>query len=586
MAEIRLDSTFKARTRPLVWLLLAVGGLFIIRLFWLQIIQYGYYQNEAQKEQIARFTLPAKRGQIYALDGSAGIVPLVLNEPVYTVYADPQTVSDKFKVVETIQKVAGGNAVNGFAESLNNRQSRYAVLAKQLNKTQAQMIKGADLQGVGLQEGTKRVYPEGSLAAQLLGFVDADGNGQYGLEGALNSQLKGTPGLLKAVTDVRRIPLTIGKGDINIPAQDGQNLVLTIDRNIQAKVEQALKDGLAKSKATHGSVVVMDPYSGRILAMASNPSYDPEKYYQIKDYSLFQNRVVSEPYEAGSVIKTLTMGVGLDKGVIEPSTTYNNTGSVRVADFTIKNATPDSIGPTTMVDVLQYSLNTGAVFVLQQLGGGSIDAQAKQTLYDYFTKRYRLGQLTGVEQQGEAPGVVISPNDPQGGPVRYANMAFGQGMDVTMIQVVSAFSAVINGGTYYKPELVGGVMLPDGSIQKRSPVAVATGVISPAASAKLQNMVAVARQNGFLAFSDPPGYKIGGKTGTSQIIDPKTGKYTNANSIGTYLGFGGTDQPRYVIMVRVKDSKLPGYAGTVAAAPIFADISNWMLQYLRIPPKG
>ncbi|RWZ79458.1 MAG: penicillin-binding protein 2 [Candidatus Chaera renei] len=576
----------RTRTKGMVWLMLVIGALFVFRLFWLQVVQHDYYQNEAQKEQVARFTIPAKRGQIYARDGSSGIVPLVLNEAVYTVYADPQVVVDKTKVVDLMQRVAGGNLVGGFPAALDNRQSRYAVLARQLNKTQAELIKQADLQGVGVQEGTKRVYPEGSLGAQLLGFVDADGRGQYGVEGALDSQLRGVPGLLKAVTDVRRIPLSIGKGDINVPAKDGQNLVLNVDRNIQARAEQALKDGLARSKATHGSVLIMDPYSGRILAMASSPSYNPDKYYQVKDYSLFQNRVVSEPYEAGSVVKTLTMGVGLDKGVIEPGTVYNNTGSVRVADFTIKNATPDSIGPTTMIDVLHYSLNTGAVFVLQQLGGGSINDQAKQTLYDYFTKRYRLGQNTGIEQQGEAPGVVIPPTDPQGGAVRYANMTFGQGMDVTMIQVASAFSAAINGGTYYKPQLVGGILLPDGSVQDQPPTVLASNVISPTASAKLQDMVAAARHNGFLAFTDPPGYRIGGKTGTSQIIDPKTGKYTNDNSIGTYLGFGGGAKPRYVIMVRVKDSKLPGYAGTVAAAPIFADISNWLLQYLRIPPNS
>lgn len=560
-----------------------IGAIFIVRLYWLQVIRYDYYEAQALQSQVSRFTIPSKRGTIYAKDGSR-LAPLVMNEPVYTAYADPLEMKEPAKVEALMQQVAGGNLLDNFSNKLSNKSVRYVVMAKGLNKQQAELIKKANLLGIGLQEGTQRVYPEGQLGAQLLGFVNGEGKGQYGLEGALNDRLAGKAGLLKTVTDVRQIPLTIGQDDVRIPAKNGDNLVLSIDRNIQSRAEQILKDSLLKSKATKGSIIVMNPASGGVMAMANFPSYDPARFADVQNAEAFTNKVVSEPYEAGSVIKTLTVGAGLDSGVIEPQTKYQNNGFVRVGDIVIKNATQDSIGPTTMTQVLQYSLNTGVVYVLKQLGGGEINNRARESLFSYFTERYRLGALTGIEQQGEAAGRIIKPDEQEGNAVRYSNMAFGQGMNVTMVQVASAFSAAINGGTYYKPSLVAGVLQDDGSLKQQAPQVLQRGVLKREASLQLRQMVIDARGAGFLAKQDKPGYRVGGKTGTSQIIDPKTGKYTNDNSIGTYLGFGGGLTPQYVIMVRVEDSKLPGYTGTVAAAPIFAEMSNYMLDYLKVQP--
>ncbi|PLS80793.1 hypothetical protein CYG49_04170 [Candidatus Saccharibacteria bacterium] len=580
-----MESSFdrSGRTRILLLGLLVIGAIFIIRLFWIQVIQHDRYEALALQNQETKFTIPAKRGLIYARDGKT-VTPLVMNEPVYTVYADPTEVEEPEKIEALIRRVAGGNIRRSFETDLTNQKLRYTVLARQVNKTQAELIKREKLAGVGLQEGTRRVYPEGQLASQLLGFVNGEGEGQYGLEGMLDDRLKGTPGLLKAITDVRQVPLSINDDLVRVPAKNGDNLVLNIDRNVQTYAEKALKDGLERAKAKHGSVIVMEPTTGKVLAMANYPTYDPAKFSDVDDISVFQNSVVSAPYEAGSVIKTLTMGVGLDKGVVTPETTYQNNGSVQVGDFKISNATNDSIGTTNMVDVLHYSLNTGMVYVLKQLGNGSINLTAKQTLFDYFTTKYRFGQKTGIEQAGEQSGQVIGPKDAEGGEVRYANMTFGQGMDVTMVQAASAFSAAINGGTYYKPQLIGGTRSANGAIEEVAPHTIEDGIISPQASSTLRSMIVEARQSSAISKNDRKGYQIGGKTGTSQIIDPKTGKYTDENSIGTYLGFGGDNTPRYVIMVRVQDSKLPGYAGTAAAAPIFGDISNWMLDYLQVQP--
>jgi cell division protein FtsI (penicillin-binding protein 3)/stage V sporulation protein D (sporulation-specific penicillin-binding protein) len=321
--------------------------------------------------------------------------------------------------------------------------------------------------------------------------------------------------------------------------------------------------------------------------MANLPTYDPSKYNEVTDAGAFNNGVISSPYEAGSVIKALTMGVGLDSGAIRPTDTFNNTGFVRVDDRTIRNVEEDPIDPNaTMTDILKYSLNTGVVYVLQEMGGGSVNRQARNVLYDYFTNRYRFGHLTGIDLANELDGTIIAPDKAEGNNIRYANMTFGQGMDVTMMQTAAAFSASINGGTYYKPHVVGGVMGDDGKIQPSKPEIIATNVLSARSSAELRDMVWQGRKLGFFGKFDPDGFMIGGKTGTSQVLDTKTGKYSDDNSIGSYLGFGGVDSPRYVIMVRVDDSKLgSGYEGTTAAGPIFNDVSNWMLSYLQLQPK-
>lgn len=569
--------------RTLVWVMLAVGAIFVVRLFYLQILQHGHYEAEALKEHTTKFSIPAQRGLIYARDGQDALAPLVLNEPAYTVYADPRYVNDINKTAATLRRIAGGNVLENFEKSLEDKERQYAVLARQLNKSQADLLRKENLPGVGLQAQDRRVYPEGALAGQILGYVNNEEKGQYGIEQALDDQLAGKPGMLKTVTDVHGIPISVNEQDIQTPAQNGKNLVLTVDRNVQAYAEQALKAGLEKAKAEHGSVVVMDPRTGGVVAMANYPNFDPAKYYEVKDYKTFQNAVVSDPYEPGSAIKAMTMAIGLNEGVVGPETTYNNTGSIQVDDALIKNIVNVN-GRRTMIEVLQHSLNTGAVFVLQQLGGGDINRQARDKLFAYFDQHFFFGKKTGIEQAGEVAGRLVSPDEVQGNKVRYANMTFGQGEDLTMIQVASAFSAVVNGGTYFKPHLVEGYLKDDGSVEKTQPQVAKSDVVKSSTSDTLRSMLQTAREKTFINV-DKKGYNIGGKTGTSQVIDPKTGKYTDTNTIGTYMGYGGNETPQYVIMVRVLDAKISGYTGSVAAAPIFADISNWMLDYLKIQPK-
>jgi cell division protein FtsI (penicillin-binding protein 3) len=331
--------------------------------------------------------------------------------------------------------------------------------------------------------------------------------------------------------------------------------------------------------------MVTDPGTGKVLAMVSLPTYDPGDLSGVKDVAVFNNNAVSTPYEAGSIIKTLTLAAGIDKNVVQPNSTYNNTDYIRVEDRTISNATKGQTGTITMQDALNYSLNTGMVTVAQRLGdGANITVEARNTMYEYFYNKLGLGKVTGIELANEAQGTVVPPTDPDGGAVRYSNMSFGQGMDVTMVQVCAAFGAVINGGTYYQPTIVTGKVTSDGEFEPSAAKPARSGVIKEDTSDKVREMVYEAR-NKFYSGQDKPGYYVGGKTGTSQTLED--GLYVDNQTVGTYLGFGGArdEPPKYVIMVQVSGKNM-NLVGNRDAMPIFTDISNWMIDYMKLPPKG
>lgn len=575
----------KSRAKTLATVILSLLAVFVLRLFYIQVIQHAAYVAQADSEHIKQFTLHAKRGEIYTMDGDQP-TKLVMNETVYTVWVDPQEVENKNEIVSAVNEIAGGNARDNFAQYIDKKSSRYQVIATKVSRTQAEMLKKKNLRGVGFDAVSQRVYPEGQLASQVLGFVNMEGKGQYGFEQANNDELSGKDGMLKTVTDVRSVPLTVSDKNIKEPAVNGKNMVLTIDRNIQAQTEQALANGISRSGATNASAIVLEPTTGKVLAMANLPTFNPNEINKVTDGADFNNNTISNPYEPGSDIKTFTVATGVDKGVITPESTYNNTDSIKVEDITIKNASLGHTGEITMQTALNWSLNTGMVTVAQRLGNGSqITRGARDTMYDYFYNRFRLGQKTGVELAGEQPGVVVPPTEVQGNAVRYSNMAFGQGMDATMIQVASGFSAIINGGIYRTPTVIEGTVDDNLTLKPPALKQQFPGVISEATSNTVREMV---HQSHYATYNPHDGserYLVGGKTGTSQTII--NGKYVDNQTIGTYLGFGGEQGklPRYVIMVEIS-GKGVNMGGGADAKPIFNEISNWMIQYLRLTPKG
>jgi len=295
---------------------------------------------------------------------------------------------------------------------------------------------------------------------------------------------------------------------------------------------------------------------------------------------------VSYPYEPGSVTKTLTTAAALNSGAITPGSQFVNHDCVQIYDAEICNVSTvrgkDGIVMGAL-EVLQFSLNTGAIWMLESMGGGEINYKAKQTLYEYFHDRYLMTKKTGIEQAGETIGMINKPDSIEGGPVNYANMSFGQGFTTTMIEMASAFSASINGGTFYRPHLVYGHLNLENKLQKIESDIIKTEVVSETTSNLLVDMMIQARQ---LTFSDnrDNGHFIGAKSGTAQIYDPATGKYSEDITVGTYLGFGADKNkvPRYVIMVRVDDPRTNFIYASDAASPIFTEMSNYIINYQGI----
>lgn len=587
MRDIIISSMAKrqgktTRATFVMWGLFGVLTLFSLQLFRIQVIDHKKYMAKADNMQTDSQVINPARGQIYVRDTDGNVAPLVLNRTVYTLFADPTAVKDLDKAKSLVQRVVGNQLLDGALDKLGDKKRQYVVLAKQIDQEQAELIKKENLAGLGLQATTQRVYPEGVLAAQTLGFVNADGEGQYGVEQFLNKRLKGTPGLLKTVTDVRKVPLTIGANDVSIPAKDGENIVLSIDRNVQSQAEEVLAAGLKNAKATSGSMVVTDPQTGRVLAMANYPTYDPSNYRKVDSASVYQNNVTMNAYEPGSVMKLFTVGAGLDSGTITPNSTFYNAGCVQVDDAKMCNVERNIDGQMmTPMNLLEYSLNTGAVWVLQQMGGGEISLAARQKYYNYLVNNFRFNAPTGVQVANEADSVIYKPNMKRGPRVLYANMTFGQGEQLTMIQVISAFNAMINGGKYYQPSVVLGTYdEQSGKVKEETPKVVGQA-INATASEQLKDMLQQARYLGAKGKIRDNGYYVGGKSGTAQKIDASTGAYSDTLTTGTYIGFGAdnTKTPKYAIMVRVDDAHNGGYSGSAAAQPIFDIMSNFMIQY-------
>lgn len=575
--------------RLYVWygVLFFIIGIIIVRLFYLQIIRHDYYQKAALNDQQKQYVIAPERGIIQAHQGGE-VLPLVLNEKLYTLYADPTLVKNPTIAAAKITGITKGDS-NQYDSLMKTKNARYVVLAKRLSEQQDKQIMALKLPGIGLQAQDYRTYPQGSLAAQVLGFVNNDGQGTYGVEQALNGGLSGTPGLLKAITDASGVPLAASRDNVSIDPKAGADVTLTIDLSMQKNLEAILKQGLERVKSPSGSAIIMDPNTGAILAMANYPSFDPSHYFDVSDPGLFNNPSVSAPLEIGSVMKSLTISAGLDQGVITPDTTYHDPGYVTVDGFTIKNVHSIPEDPTSIKDVLQLSLNTGAIHVLKQLGGGDFNQKGRDIWHDYMSNHFRLGKPTGIELPNEGTGSIPNPDKGYALNLQYANTSFGQGMTASLLQMVSAFSSVVNGGNYFKPYIVDSRSRTNGQIDQTKPQIVKNNVISSTASSQIRGLLQYVFESNYTAYESKlhPGYIVGGKTGTAQIPQPGGGYKDNIYN-GTFMGFVGGDKPQYVAAVLVNTPDLPGYdsAGAQAAAPIFGNIDDMLIDNFGVIPKS
>ena len=562
-----------------IGLIIAVTVI-LARLFVIQIIEHDSWVARAEEEHIVQSKIKATRGEIYMMDGDEPSIA-VMNETVWTVVVDPM-VADEKKVSETIDAVAKDKKVAEWKDVFADKTRRYYVVAKGVKRDAVQKIKEAELAGVWYSKNNARVYAEGQMASSLLGFVNTDGEGQYGVEGALDEELAGEDGVLKTVTDVNNVALSIGNDNVRVPAKNGKNVVLSIDKNVQYQLEKVLRNGIERSGTTHAAGIVMDPNNGEVWAMANLPTYDATNYAEVEDASVFVNVPLESAYEPGSMCKTFSFAAAIDQGKMTPETTYNNAGYLIIDNWTISNAYKGQLGTITMQTGLNYSLNTSSMTALMLLGGDSsrITQRGKELLYEYYHDRFGLGQYTGIELF-ESPGYVTKPDDEDAYNSRYANMTFGQGLNVTMMQIAAAFSSVINGGDYYKPTIVAGEVTESGEFKYQDSPEPVRQVISKETSATMREMLYGVRVGNRLRGEDRAGYYIGGKTGTSQGI--KDGAYTFDETIGNYVGFGGAEGelPEYVIMVKIWGEGLK-MEGEKDAMPIFNEMNDYMINYLKI----
>jgi cell division protein FtsI (penicillin-binding protein 3) len=445
--------------------------------------------------------------------------------------------------------------------------AEWLFVRRRLPEETAVRIAALHVAGLGFEMEPKRLYPNGAVGAQVLGFVNDDGIGQYGVEGRYADELSGTPGRLVVARDPANRELALGLRTA-VPAKNGDDLSLTIDLAVQNAVERELAAVVEREKATGGAIVVLDPKDGAVLAIASSPTYDPARVGSA-DAEALRDRAISWTYEPGSTMKAITVAAALDKGVITPSTSYQDVGYAVIGGRKLCNAQCKVYGPTTVTQILARSQNAGAVFVASKLGAGDLNA---------YLQAFGFGQRTGVDLSAETTGIVRPLA--QWYPVDLGTISFGQGLSVTPLQLASAYAAIANGGTLYRPYVVASRRDADGE-HRTAPVAVRR-VISEETSATLVTMLTATVDIGIANAAALKGYSVAGKTGTAQIPSDD-GSYVDDAYISSFAGVVPAIDPRMVVVVVLEkpQSKL---LGTVPAMNTFKAIATDALRYARVQP--
>lgn len=574
----------KHRIQTLVIAMCLLLLVIIIKLVYVQVWQHRSYVEKATTQQSRKFVIPARRGQIFVRDGGEELYPIALNQQLYLLALDPKFIKDTEKSFEAIKEFVPEDRRETLRSEINKKDSRYVVVNKKIDSDAADKLKQLHLPGIIITPIDGRNYPEGEMFAHITGYVNSDGAGQYGIEQYLNQVLAGTDGANKAITDSLGVPITSNENTL-VPPKNGSDLILTIDRSLQAVAARAIEEAIVKNRADSGSIIIMDPKTGAIRAMVNYPTYDPNNFQALKaeEYDRFINSSITNLFEPGSGFKVITMAAGLDSGKIRVDMKYDDTGEVRVADKVIKNADNHKFGISSMSDIIQKSLNTGVVFVLKNLGTDptKITAKSKEMLYNYIL-RFGFGERTGIELAGEAKGVVKSPRAYD---VDYANMSFGQGISSTSLQLVNAIAAVANGGTLYRPYLVEKEINPKGEVRVHEPQVIRDNIISTQSAAQLSEMMEQVVQHGSGWPTRMKGYRIAGKTGTAQVPRADGSGYDEKKNIGTFVGFAPVEDPKFVMLVRVDYPKVEGFAEKTAV-PTFAEVTRQLFMHYQVPPSG
>jgi cell division protein FtsI (penicillin-binding protein 3) len=533
-----------------------------VRLVVLQVGQAQQLQDRALDQRVRTTELPAQRGQILDRDGAR----LALSTPAADVYVDPRLVTDPWSAATKLAPLLHVDAAS-LAGSMSEDGS-FVFLARQVDRTVAERIGELSLPGVGLLDTSKRSYPAGPVASQVLGFVGTDGVGLTGLELGYEDVLAGTPG--ERTHELGLSGQAIAGGvDVERPPVEGSSVVTTIDRDLQFQVQAALEDAVKAQRARGGTVIVMDPRTSEILSMASYPWFDPNAFGDSPS-GTYRNRAVTDAFEPGSTNKVITAAAAIQRHAIPLGLAIDVPWTMPVGDYTIHDSHPHGVMRMTLGDIVAESSNIGAVKVADRLGAAA--------LATYLT-RFGLGHATGVGFPGESNGIML-PLD-QWSDTSLATMAYGQGIAATPLQMASVYATIANGGRWIRPELVRGTIDPDGTFEA-APRGPAHRVVSTATAQMVTRMLSYAVQDGTGVNAQIPGYQVAGKTGTARIPAPDGSGYLEGQYIASFIGYLPAGDPK-VVVAAILDRPAAGYGG-LAAAPLFRRVALAAITRLGIAP--
>ncbi len=551
--------------------ILLVYGLILIslvgRLYQKSVIEHSETVQAAENQYAFRKEVVGQRGAIVVDDHKGAFYPLANNERRYQVLVIPPQIRDAHEVAKKLAPIVGVSEQDIFAK-INTKKPYVPPIQRRLSREQADQIASLKLHGVSLLPEYVRTYPEQGLASQLLGFVNAEGKGNYGIEGAYDLTLKGSSGYRIGEKDNQGRLISL---DDEVAAKNGNTVILTIDREIQFFVEKSLTDSIKKYDADGGSVVIVNPKTGSIVAMASSPAFNPNTYNEVKpdQQQLFLNPAVSSAWEPGSIMKPLVMALAIDKGHVQPDTKSVFTASVKVLNHEIFTAEKKAFGEETMTQVLENSDNVGMVWVADKLGN--------QDFYDSLAK-LGFGKTPDIKLGNVASGslpVLKTWSD-----LTRATVSFGQGVSTTPLQMVMAYAAMANQGKAMQPYVVQEVIDDQGQTVAKSTPQEQGQVISAETSKKMGDMLESVVLRGHGKRAQVKGYRVGGKTGTAQVVKPEGGYYEDRH-IGSFAGYFPISDPQYAMVVKLDNPKNVEFAES-SAAPTFGEIAGWILHQKQI----
>jgi cell division protein FtsI (penicillin-binding protein 3) len=551
------DRRANRRIRLILATFVVVFGIALGRAAWLQVVHAATYGKQAQRMHEETTTTPAGRGSI--LDRSG--VQLAIGEQDTTIYADPHLVTDARGIALAAQRIFGSDANTLYPELLR-KNTRFVYVARFADPKLAKVFLAKQFIGIGSYPEERRAYPQNTVAAPVIGFAGVDNKGLGGLELEYDHKLAGTAGRQTIIRDATGQAIDTLSAT---PERQGQNLFTTIDSRIQANAEAVLRKTVIDYRARSASAIVLDPRTGAILAMAQAPVYDANNARDVP-YATQRNKAVTDTYEPGSTFKLVTIAGALSKGIVTPSTKFRLPYSIHVADRVIHDAEYRPTEWLTVSEILSHSSNVGAVTIAEKLGSASLMQ---------WIERFGYGKKTGIDFPGESPGFVLPLEKWYGSTI--GNVPIGQGISVTPIQMVSAYGAIANGGVWVQPHLVervGGRIYHDSKRRR-----VVTRKIDEVLKKMLTGVVDEHGATGNEAAI--PGYSVAGKTGTAQVPGPHG--YTTGKYVASFVGMVPVKKPRLVVLVVVNEPTRGIFGGHVAA-PAFAEIAKFDLQYLGVPP--